>query len=198
MRLFGAKHTARLIMVGCFLSTVLLVRFCPQFLGVDNVWRRQQVSDSVDELTERIKRNPENAELFARLATKAQSGYRFERNRAIRAFGGLRELSKPALPVISDGLFHSDPYTRDSSARALMNMGKTALPAKDELILALEKYSNEGTGTWAAEALGNIGDSSPEVIDVLRITARTCLNPGTADRARKSYEKLTGVPLNKE
>ena len=177
-------------------TLVILAIFCPQALRIDTIWYREYVANRIQALAQDVKTNPQDVDSLDELIRTAQSTFSFERDYAIGTIGKLGDKAEAAVPMIIDGLSSSDSGTRWAATRALSDMGKTAAPAKAELIRVLNDYPTQSAGTTAAEALGNIGDSSPEVLYALRVAAKNSDDSSTVYEAHKAYEQLTGHPLD--
>jgi HEAT repeat protein len=195
---FPSKYAAAIMFAGMLLTLELLARFCPHTLGIDTTWRREYVSQHLRELAADVARNAQDDTSLNELIACAQSSYRFERDYAIGTLGKLGPRAEAAVPTIAEGLSSNDAYTRNAAALALSNLGTTASSAKNELIRVLTYYPSEGASTWAAEALGQFGDSSPEVVNALRIAVKTSPNNSTVDRARRAFERLMGHPMDED
>ncbi|QDU62385.1 hypothetical protein Pan216_32520 [Planctomycetes bacterium Pan216] len=162
-------------------------------LGIDTVARRKQASSRLKALKDEFLANPNKVSLRTEIEESTRSRYRFERLQALSTLGLLGEHASPSIPILVEALKSRDSFVTDAAARAFLDLGPNAAPAKLELATALRVNVRNSTGLWAAEALGNIGDSSPEILDALKYAVDA--DSMTKDKARKAYRRITGESL---
>lgn len=185
-----------MLIVGIVLTIGIVIRYCPHIVGFDTVWRRENTARHLNDLAAKIENHPQDDAALQELIGHAQSTYHFERDFAIGTLGKLGGKAVPAIPTIADALGSSDSFTRGAAARALYHMGENAAPAKTELIQLMSTHPSEGAARYAVEALGRIGDSSPDVLDALRATVLSSSRDVYArEEARRVYEELTGQTI---
>lgn len=146
----------------CITIAVLAILWMGWEYGViDSRWRRELVAARIRALEVDYRSDPSNIDSLRKIESAAASKYRFEAVHALATLGGVGG-SDVSTSVLVDGLLSDDPYVRHAAAGSLAEMGVYALPAKDALIQTIRQHEIEGTATYAAESLGNIGDTSSD------------------------------------
>ena len=179
------------IVISVICLAVLYLVGCIEY---DTLGRRKQTAARARELANQVKADPKNSEALRALMEAAQSKYHFERDYARNTLGKLGGLAKESVPILAQGLRSDDGFERDASAHALFDIGKHSFSAKVELLEVIRNHVNESAARYAIEALGEIGDNSPEVLETIKFAAYAKLSLGH-EEAREVYKKLTGKEL---
>jgi HEAT repeat protein len=191
----NAPHGTKRLAVIWIIALVLVVTGFPLVIYlmsryiIDTGSNRERVAKRIKDLSAQVKEQPGNPAPLIAIAEAAKSGYRFERCYALNALGRLGPLARDSLPAIIRGLESDDPFVRDAAAQAALEMKCLAKPATKQLIKLIYDHRNEGAARYAVLALGEIDESSPEVLDVLKYAVEASDSYGK-DEARKVYEKL--------
>ncbi len=175
---------------------IFLVRVRPEIMGFDTVSRRTRTAARMDRLAAQVRREGNDSISLTELMNATTSSDAFERSHALSTLSTIDNLPEAAVLAIANQLKNEDSQTRNSASLALANMGEAAAPAVQQLVWTLKTYPDDGAGTWAAEALGNTKIKSPTVLQALKFAAHESENTSTVRRARQSYERLTGEPIN--
>ena len=135
---------------------------------LDSRTHRQNVAHRLNGSYRAFINSPvENADNLDDIEGACDSSFRFERIYAMSLIAQLPQQPTTSLAVLIKGLRSRDSFTRKSAAEALLEWKSGAKPATAELIRVVEEHYDESSGLYAAEALGAIGDSSPEVMACL-------------------------------
>jgi HEAT repeat protein len=105
-------------------------------------------------------------------------------------------LAAPAVPELIKAAQCADPFVEQEAVRALSEIGPAASPAKDLLIQIVEEACELSHGglksLYAVRALGNIGDHSLQVFDLLQ-KASSSTDDSLAQEGRIALERYLKV-----
>ncbi|MCA9066948.1 MAG: hypothetical protein KDA96_27965 [Planctomycetaceae bacterium] len=141
--------------------------------GCDSVWSRKQVAEDLTAAAKRVEANPGDVNSLRQIEDAANGSYRFEQCYALGTLGRLGKGALPALPTIQRHLLSDDPYIRDAAAHATFRLGADAQPLRAELARLIRMHVNEGAAMYAVRALGEIGNPSPDVFEVLQFAEQS-------------------------
>jgi HEAT repeat protein len=178
------------LVLGAWIVILVLTSYFVRGCHFDYGAKRERIAEHLRSLKADFLRDPSRKDLLAEIESAAKSSYRFERDYALSVLGQLGEHATPAIPTIVEGLRNSDSFTSAAAAHALANLGVHAEPAKGDLIAALRGHVSDSTGRYAARALGNIGDSSPDVLSALEFAIKA--DSEAAEAAQEAYRRLAG------
>ena len=98
--------------------------------------------------------------------------------------------ARDRLPSLARDLFAPDAVIRECAAETLARMGRLAAPAKAGLIEVIRGFPHEKAALFAIDALLNLDDPSPEILDALS-RAATSAEPSIRRKARYAHFALT-------